>query len=306
MGHFYRLATARLKDKQAVFVESDDRFFPLADLLTPEDRARLNSQAPDDLLPLMQDWDYWREVLPRRIETHLGAGKHEAVKSSELTFCAPMALPNKLICIGANYHDHIKEMPIPMEPTYPFSFLKPPSTTLRGSGIPVEVPSIAEMIDWEAELAVIIGRPCRNVTKKDAFDYVAGYANLNDISARDWLANRPGVGVDWVRHKGFDGFAPMGPFFVSAEFIADPQDLSIELTVNGVVKQSSNTGQMVFGVAEIIEHLSGIMTLEPGDVIATGTPAGVGNGRKPPEYLKAGDVIRMEVGPLGVLETPMV
>ena len=215
-------------------------------------------------------------------------------------------MPNKLICIGANYHDHIAEMGVPMLPTYPYAFLKPPSTTLRGSGEAVVAPPEVKMLDWEAELAVIIGVRCRDVTADRALAVVAGYSNFNDLSARDWIADRPALGVDWVRHKAFDGFAPMGPYFVPAEFVGDPQALAIELTVNDVAKQRSSTANMVFGVREIIAHLSAIMTLEPGDVIATGTAAGVGQGRKPPEFLAAGDIVRIVIGDLGELITPIV
>ena len=139
-----------------------------------------------------------------------------------------------------------------------------------------------------------------------ALDQVAGYLNFNDLSARDWIASRPGVGIDWLIHKGHDGFAPVGPYFVPAQFVPDPQDLPVRLTVNGEVKQNSNTGQMIFGVADIIAHLTTVMTLHPGDIIATGTPAGVAHGRNPQEYLKAGDEIRMEIGSLGTLITPVI
>jgi 2-keto-4-pentenoate hydratase/2-oxohepta-3-ene-1,7-dioic acid hydratase in catechol pathway len=162
------------------------------------------------------------------------------------------------------------------------------------------------MMDWEAELAVIIGTRCRDVPEERALDVVAGYANFNDLSARDWIASRPPIGVDWVQHKNFDGFGPFGPYFVPAVFAGDPQALPVRLWVNGVLKQDGTTATMVYGVAAVVAHLSQIMTLEPGDVIATGTPAGVGHGRKPPEYLKPGDEVRMEIGNLGELVTPII
>jgi 2-keto-4-pentenoate hydratase/2-oxohepta-3-ene-1,7-dioic acid hydratase in catechol pathway len=260
---------------------------------------------PADLMPLLEDWAYWSATLPDRIagEARFGDG---ALPAASLTFLPPIALPRKLICIGANYHDHIAEMPIPITPTYPYSFLMTPSTTLRGSGAPVEKPAMTQMMDFEAELAIIIGMRCKDVAEEDAYDVVAGYANFNDLSARDWIASRPPIGVDWVQHKNFDGFGPFGPYFVPAAFVGDPMALPVRLSVNGVVKQDGTTATMVFGIAPIIAHLSKIMTLEPGDVIATGTPAGVGHGRKPPEYLQPGDEIRMEVGNLGELVTPIV
>lgn len=132
------------------------------------------------------------------------------------------------------------------------------------------------------------------------------YSLLNDVSARDWIAEAPPVGIDWVMQKAFDGFAPMGPLITPAAFVHDPQHLSMTLTVNGQVKQHSTTANMIFSVREIIEHLTSIMTLEPGDVIATGTPAGVGYAKKPPEYLRAGDTMIVEIEGLGQLETPVI
>lgn len=303
MMDLYRLASADTGNGRQVYIEQGNRHFPLGDVLNNSDLDHLGG-APADLLPLLRDWDHWSIILPKRLDAFL-ATRPAAIEANRLRFHPPVAAPGKLVCIGSNYHDHIAEMKIPMVPSYPYSFFKPASTTLRGSGDSVDAPHGVEMMDWEAELAAIIGRRARNVAASDALDVVAGYANLNDLSARDWLATRPPVGIDWVRHKAFDGFAPMGPYFVPAEFIPDPQQLPIELKVNGVVKQSSSTAHMVFGVAPIIEHLSSIMTLEPGDVIATGTPAGVAQGHDPIVFLKAGDVVTMSVGPCGVLETPI-
>lgn len=310
MTVFYRLAVAEL-DVQAgvrggVFLERDGKALPLTALLDDQDLLKWAGRVPEDLMPLLADWDYWKKELPYRLKLHEKGDATQWIEVSRLRFRPPVAQPNKLVCIGANYHDHIEEMKIPVLPSYPYSFLKPPSTTLRGSGQAVSMPTIAKMIDWEAELAVIIGKRARNVAAANALEIVAGYANLNDLSARDWLVNRPAIGVDWVRHKAFDGFAPFGPYFVPSDFVPDPQALPVSLTVNGVLKQSSNTAQMIFGVAPIIEHLSSIMTLEPGDVIATGTPAGTGFGLNPQEFLKAGDLVRIEIGELGVLETPMI
>lgn len=304
MSEAYRLATVEKDGAPMVVIERDGAAVPLASLLEPGDLDRLGG-VPKDLMPLLEDWAHWSATLPERIadKARFGDG---ATPTASLTFLPPIALPRKLICIGANYHDHIAEMPIPITPTYPYSFLMPPSNTLRGSGAPVEKPAMSQMMDWEAELAVVIGTKCRNVPVESALDVVAGYANFNDLSARDWIASRPPIGVDWVQHKCFDGFGPMGPYFVPAAFVGDPQALPVRLSVNGVVKQDGTTATMVFGVAECIAHLSKIMTLEPGDVIATGTPAGVGHGRKPPEYLAPGDEVRMEIGNLGELVTPIV
>ena len=159
------------------------------------------------------------------------------------------------------------------------------------------------MVDWDAELAVVIGRRVRGVRGAAAVAAVAGYSVLNDVSARDWIADRPSLGIDWIMQKAFDGFAPMGPFITPAAFVPDPQALAMQLTVNGQVMQDSSTSRMVFGVREIVEHLAGIMTLEPGDIIATGTPAGVGHGRKPQLFLKPGDDVAVTIEGLGRLET---
>ena len=304
MSTIYRLATVERDGAPLVVVEREGTAIPLEILFDKGELDRLGG-APRDLMPLMEDWPTWSSLLSQRVDRRADFGD-TALPAASLKFLPPIALPRKLICIGANYHDHIAEMPIPISPTYPYSFLMPPSTTLRGSGASVTKPAASEMMDWEAELAVVIGTTCRDVPVASALNVVAGYSNFNDLSARDWIASRPSIGVDWVKHKCFDGFGPMGPYLVPAEFVGDPQALPVRLSVNGVSKQDSSTAQMVFGVAEIIAHLSSIMTLEPGDVIATGTPAGVGHGRQPPEYLQPGDEIRMEVGNLGELVTPIV
>lgn len=305
MSDVFRLAVVRTDAGDEVMVERAGKLLPLSDVVGA-DALDTIAGPPEDLAPLLSNWRAWDSWLaeaapdlgPKFDETGLDAGGQQ--------FRPPLSAPGKILCIGANYHDHIAEMPIPMTPSYPYSFLKPANNTLRGSGDSVSVPRIAKMIDWEAELAVIIGAECRDVPARDALSMVAGYANFNDLSARDWLENRPAIGVDWIQHKAFDGFAPMGPYLTPARFVPDPQDLPVRLSVNGAVKQESNTGQMVFGVAAIIEHLSAIMTLYPGDVIATGTPAGVGHGRNPPEFLKPGDEVRMEIAGLGELVTGIV
>jgi len=287
MMGMYRLAVVRSGDRDTTVVEQDGRLLPVATLLG--DTATLG--ALDDLAPLLQDWARWSNALDAAVATAGERFRSEGSPAADARFRPPLKAPGKLICIGANYHDHIAEMPIPIVPTYPYSFLKPASNTLRGSGEAVVAPAGVEMFDWEAELAVIIGTTCKDVSEADALSVIAGYANFNDFSARDWIASRPPIGVDWVRHKGYDGFAPFGPYLLPARFVADPQDLPVRLSVNGIVKQDSSTAQMVYGVAPII---------------ATGTPAGVGHGRKPPEYLKPGDEVRMEIGALGELVTPII
>jgi 2-keto-4-pentenoate hydratase/2-oxohepta-3-ene-1,7-dioic acid hydratase in catechol pathway len=297
MGGIFRLAVVAASGSSEVFVELQGKLLALSTLLGEA------LPQPSDLMPMLEQWDHWSGLLARKVEANADRFEQEGKPASSVKFLPPIAVPGKIVCIGANYHDHVAEMPVPMVPTYPYSFLKPANNTLRGSGDAVAVPKGVKMMDWEAELAVIIGTECAAVSAAKALDVVAGYANFNDLSARDWIAGRPAIGIDWIRHKAFDGFAPMGPYVVPRQFVEDPQNLPLRLSVNGVLKQNSSTAQMIFGVAAIIEHLSGVMTLYPGDIIATGTAAGVGHGRKPAEYLRAGDVVRMEVGSLGELVT---
>jgi len=302
MAPAYRLAVAPLDGVETLLVERDGRFLRLADLLDQAGSTRLPAEAAADLMPLLADWGAWRGWIAEAVAAGGALFAREGLPAPK-RFAPPTGLPHKLLCIGANYHDHIAEMKAPITPTYPYSFLKPASTTLRGSGATVALPKDAAMVDWEAELAVVIGLRCRDVPARDALSVVAGYTNFNDISARDCIARALPIGIDWVLHKGYDGFGPIGPYFVPAEFVPDPQALPIRLSVNDVPKQTSNTAKMVFGVADIIAHLSSVMTLEPGDVIATGTPAGCGFGRQPQEFLRPGDQMEIEIGPLGVLRT---
>jgi 2-keto-4-pentenoate hydratase/2-oxohepta-3-ene-1,7-dioic acid hydratase in catechol pathway len=310
----YQLGTAVVSGRERIILACQEQFFDLHDLfmygkansaLTIEGR-----DLPVSLFELVQDWSYWNEKLAHVVYTLL-TRRSEGVFSlslpkEDLHWLAPLLYPRKLICIGTNYLDHIAEMEVTQRPRYPYSFLKPPTTTLIGSDAALQLPEEAKKVDWEAELAVVIGQKARHVRKEDALAYVAGYSILNDVSARDWLAEPSSLGIDWIMQKAFDGFAPMGPLITPATFIPDPQRLSITLTVNGQVKQHSTTANMVFSVREIIKHLSSIMTLEPGDVIATGTPAGVGHGKKPPEYLQAGAMMIVEIENLGQLKTPLV
>jgi len=224
-------------------------------------------------------------------------GKTIALDDVEIS--APVPRPGKIICIGLNYRDHAKEsgMAIPNSPVIFSKF----STCVIGPDQPIVIPPGSAETDYEAELAFVIGRRARNIKPEDAMDYVFGFTNFNDVSARD-LQFADG---QWQRGKSCDTFAPIGKFIVTADEVADPQDLSIKLRLNGHTMQDSNTNQMIFGVAELVEFLSRYITLEPGDVVATGTPPGVGFARKPPVYLKDGDVVEVEIQGLGVLSNPV-
>lgn len=206
----------------------------------------------------------------------------------------PLAGIRKIVCAGMNYADHCREagMPIPAEPAF---FMKPTSA-LAGPNDAILFPPGGEKLDWEAELAIVIGRPARNVSVERAMECVGGYTILNDVSERAFQLERGG---QWVKGKGFDSFAPLGPWLVTPDEIADPQSLAIELDVNGSPAQRGNTAAMVFGVAHLVHYISQFMTLEPGDVVSTGTPPGVGMGHKPPRWLRPGDVVDIRIAGLG-------
>jgi len=219
---------------------------------------------------------------------------------SEVMLAAPVPRPGKIICIGLNYRDHAAEsgMEIPKSPVIFSKF----SSCAIGANEPVVVPNGSTQSDYEAELAFVMGRRAKNVRREDALSYVFGYTNFNDVSSRDFQF----ADGQWQRGKSCDTFAPFGEFVATTDEIPDPQNLSIKLRLNGDVMQDSNTSQMIFGVAELIEFLSRFITLEPGDVVATGTPPGVGFARKPPVYLKDGDTVKVEIDGLGVLSNPVV
>ncbi len=213
--------------------------------------------------------------------------------------------PTAILCIGLNYRQHAKETGIKL-PDYPVLFMKNPAAVTHPGDPIVLPPSCLEppQVDYEAELAVVIGKPAKNVSAKDAFDYVLGYTAANDVSARRW--QKHGGGGQWVRGKSFDTFCPLGPELVTADEIPDPQTLRLRCILNNEVMQDSNTSDMIFSVAELIEFLSESTTLLPGTVILTGTPSGVGFVREPPVYLKSGDVVEINVECVGSLSNPVV
>jgi 2-keto-4-pentenoate hydratase/2-oxohepta-3-ene-1,7-dioic acid hydratase in catechol pathway len=227
----------------------------------------------------------------------------------------PVAEPKKVLLLAGNYAEHIKEgggVAAERQNTFPYFFWKPPTTTLTHPGDPVRIPAASpNHIDWELELGVVIGRRCRDVSEADALKFVAGYTVCNDISDRKFQINlrrqprEKDRFFDWLHGKWHDTFLPMGPCVLSAAAVADPQKFPLKLRLNGLVMQDATTGQMVFPVAALVSILSSFVTLEPGDVISTGTPSGVGFARKPPVFLKAGDVLEAEIGGIGVLRNPV-
>ena len=206
----------------------------------------------------------------------------------------PVAGTGKMICIGLNYADHAAEsgMPVPPEPVI---FMKATSA-ICGPNDPILIPRGSVKTDWEVELAVIIGSRTKYVSETDAMAHVAGFAVTNDVSERDFQIERAG---QWTKGKSCDNFGQIGPWLVTRDEIADPQDLGMWLTVNGETLQNGSTRTMVYGVAHLVSYLSRFMTLHPGDVISTGTPPGVGLGQKPPRYLKPGDVVELGIEGLG-------
>ena len=264
-------------------------------------------------LGLLSDWDRATEML-RDIA---GAPDGKALAMSETRLLAPLPVPGTIYCAGANYADHAAEMarrrgdsPPPDPHTLglrSWHFIKA-SRCVAGPGEAIPLPRTSKKVDWEAELAVVIGRKSKDVPEADALAFVAGYTIANDLSARD-LSRREGLPEtssfknDWVGQKCFDGSCPLGPWIVPAEDIPDPHALAIALSVNGEVKQSSNTREMIYSVNEQIADLSARMTLWPGDVILTGTPAGVGSARG--EFLKSGDVVRITIQGIGELTNVM-
>jgi len=220
---------------------------------------------------------------------------------------APITFPRKVICAGANYFDHAEEMGTarPNPDGVPFFFLKPPTTTVVGPLAAIELPSGVDAgLDWEIELGVVIADRCKGVSPDEARSHIAGYVIANDISARGLFPRAdavfPAFGWDWYSHKALDGFCPLGPGIVPAWLVENPADLRMTLSVNGVVKQDSGTRNLVVGIEELVAAASRFVTLEPGDVILTGTPAGVGMPRK--DFLKSGDVMVAEIDGLGRLE----
>jgi len=266
---------------------------------------------PADMLGLLDAGpDAWRHAaeLCRRFAAELSSHDLNQDAEAGLAFAAdrvrqlaPIRRPRKdVFCLGQNYAAHAAESGSP-PPTAPIYFTKPP-TTVIGPGEAIPYPQgLTTRLDWEVELGVVIGLGGRDIPEARALDHVFGYTVFNDVSARD-LQYRTS---QWFKGKSLDGSCPMGPVIVTADEIPDPQRLRLQLSVNGVSKQDSNTGDMIFSVARIIADLSAGMTLEPGDCISTGTPQGVGDGRKPPEYLKRGDVMDAEVERIGVLRNPV-
>jgi 2-keto-4-pentenoate hydratase/2-oxohepta-3-ene-1,7-dioic acid hydratase in catechol pathway len=259
----------------------------------------------DGFAGVMELVERWEEVAPRLRDMDLGAA--EPVTEARVT--APLIYPRKMLFAGANYRGHAAEMGVEVaNEADPYFFLKPPTTTVIGPADPIVIGEPDDRVDWEAELAVVIGRRVRAVGPEEGMAAVAGYTVVNDVSARGrlWRAVAPAEAFrwDWLASKGKDTFCPMGPGLVPAWEVVDPQQLRVRLWVNGVLKQNASTADMIVPVPALVAAASRILTLEPGDVIATGTPAGVGAPRG--EQLRPGDVVVAEVEGVGRLQSSVV
>jgi 2-keto-4-pentenoate hydratase/2-oxohepta-3-ene-1,7-dioic acid hydratase in catechol pathway len=312
LDHSYRLATyvdGNAAPRAGLVVDAR-----IIDAAAALEGGRHNPVAePASVLGLLQRWD---DIHPRlRAIAHAhrtGGATYPFHDLSSVTLLAPILFPGAIFCAGANYRDHVAEMSralnLPEEPDPrqsgldPWHFIKASESCVRGPGARIALPSYSTCVDWEAEIAVVIGRDCRNVAVGDALEFVAGVTVVNDLSARDHL-RRKGVAADspfhfdWVSQKSFDGALPMGPWLCPLDEIEDLGNLAIRLWVNDQLMQDSSSSNLIFSVAEQVAHLSSRLTLRPGDVIATGTPAGCGAARG--RFLKAGDRVRVWVETVG-------
>jgi ureidoglycolate lyase len=259
------------------------------------DLSRAQPQLPTEMKGLIRAWPQIEGV----VRSFVQATKPHFTLA-HLRLKAPVPHPQKILAIGLNYADHIAETGRG-KPERQVWFAKL-LNAINGPYDPIEVPKVSADIDYEAELVFVIGKRCRHVTKERAHEVVFGYCAGNDVSVRDWQHNSP----QWILGKSFDTHAPFGPWIVTPDEIGDPHSLGIRSLVNGAIRQNSNTRHLVFNVFDQIAHLSQALTLEPGDVIFTGTPGGVGAAMKPPGYLKVGDVVRVEIDRIGALEARMV
>lgn len=262
-----------------------ERVFALDDLV---------AGAPADMCDVIARWSELRDALAAAARGRTGTA------TGEVTLHAPVARPGKILAIGLNYADHIKESG--METPKSQVWFSKHVNGINGPFAPVELPKVSDKLDYEVELVAVIGRKGRHISRDDAASHVFGYTVGNDVSVRDWQQRTP----QWTLGKSFDTHCPIGPAIVTADDVGDPHALDIRCLVNGEVRQSSNTRHLVFDLWDQIAYVSQAMTLEPGDLIFTGTPGGVGFAFKPPRPLVAGDVVRCEIDKLGAIENRIV
>ncbi|MFO1193660.1 MAG: fumarylacetoacetate hydrolase family protein [Rhodoferax sp.] len=293
----FALATVEHRGEPVACIEVGGRHYPLATLAQAAGRAPL----PATVAGLFADW-------PRSLDSLHALSAHctpeRALPVDGLRVLAPLLYPGKILCAGANYFDHLAEMGMPgakKEDQRLFFFMKPPRNAVVGSGPTVHMPIATQAFDWEIELALVIGKTARNVPVETALQHVAAYTVAIDFSARDHnRAPETFYKLDWVAGKAHDTCCPLGPRLVPAAAVADPQNIGLKLWVNGELKQDGRSTDMIFSVAEQIATASRIMTLDPGDVLLTGTPAGVGAPKK--TFLKVGDRVEAEIEGIGRLD----
>jgi 2-keto-4-pentenoate hydratase/2-oxohepta-3-ene-1,7-dioic acid hydratase in catechol pathway len=249
---------------------------------------------PNEMSALIERWNDLRSKVQQVVD------KSDSDRAlADVALLAPVTRPGKVMAIGLNYADHIRETGQNLPP-HQIWFTKA-VTSINGPFDPIEMPIASEQVDYEAELVAIIGKRCKQVPKERAAEAVFGYCAGNDVSVRDWQLQTP----QWVLGKSFDTHAPIGPWIVTADELGDPHTMGIRCLVNGELRQNSSTANLVFNVYDQIAHLSRAMTLEPGDVIFTGTPGGVGLAIRPPRWLKSGDKVRVEIDRIGAIEAIM-
>ena len=277
-----KLASFEFAGRESVGVVMDDRLIDL---------SRVAPDLPGDMRDFIREW-------PRISDTvsQLATPMEATLNLADVRLLAPVPRPQKILAIGLNYADHVEETGRE-KPEQQVWFSKLPNA-VNGPYNPIQLPKASASVDYEAELVFIIGKRCRHVTREEAPSVVFGYCAGNDVSVRDWQRRTS----QWILGKSFDSHAPFGPWIVTPDELGDPHTLGIRCLVNGELRQNSNTSNLVFNVYDQIACLSQALTLEPGDVVFTGTPAGVGFAMKPPKYLKVGDTVRVEIDRIGALE----
>lgn len=282
--------------KLASFVHQDKYRWGIVETNSLVDVTMVDSSLPRSLKHAIATWQETGERLADCL------GRAERIPLETVSLMPPIHSPEKILCIGRNYADHATEQGADI-PTEPVVFNKLPST-LIGSGQPIQIPAIAQQVDFEGELVVIIGKEGFNIPQESAMEHVFGYTCGNDVTARDWQKGRPGG--QWLLGKTCDSFGPLGPWLTTADEFGDPTQVDLETHLNGELMQRGNTRQFLFGIDMLISHLSQFFKLVPGDLLFTGTPEGVGIARNPPILLKAGDEVTVSITGIGVLRNAVL
>jgi len=279
-----------------------------------DDRARPGRLAGEHIVDLGALAPDLRTLLERGLLDEARKASGKSVSIRDVRLLAPIPNPGMVLSVGMNYHEHLKEMKTPL-PEKPAAFTKSVASII-GPDAPIRIPpSNPDMLDWEGEFSVVIGKPCHRVKAAQALDYVAGYTIVNDVSARDWVAPIfSATGIMGPIHawehnllgKMFPSFCPMGPVLATKDEVPDPANVKLQTRLNGKLMQDANTDDLVFSVVQLIEYYSQFYLFRPGDVITTGSPSGVGYGRNPKVFMKAGDVVEVEVQGVGVLRNPLL